>query len=106
VLREAFPRSFLSRSHSAAYASIHDVGVGTTAMIITVPAAAIISDTFKLPSFGSAHHRRRGRTHDRLSAFTSKAYAEAGVLTAYQRGCGDANCASAVTTTQRSKTNR
>lgn len=58
-------------------------------MIITEPALAIIKDTFSLPSFGSGA-RRFGRARGQEAPFTSRAYAEAGLLTAYERGRGTA----------------
>jgi hypothetical protein len=59
--------------------------MGFDAMIITDLAVAVIEETFRRPSFANPRPRR-GRSSGQLSGLTSKAYAEAGLLTASERG--------------------
>jgi hypothetical protein len=60
--------------------------MGFDTMIITDLAVAVIEETFRLPSFAHPRPRRRGESAGRLAGLTSKAYAEAGLLTASERG--------------------
>lgn len=66
-------------------------------MIITEAALAIIKDTVSLSAFGITGVRQQKRSRTSAAPFTTKAFAEAGLLTAYERGRGAAQDQGSVT---------